>query len=198
MQAYLQPCSQSSNSAVIGLHRLRSSTNRCALLALPTPRTACLPTVEVVRGMGHDSCHGCCSDVPCRVCDWLDLLIPSMHHFHVNGGLHEQSSLSPSPASAASSRESNRGTKGAKRFSGLGRRPEAIHTLTGRVPAPVTVNWTSRWFSPPTERLGHEVFHLSSPRPGATEAVRYSTLAHRKPWISGRRRSTCRLSERPV
>ena len=72
MQAYLQPCSRSSNSAVIGLHRLRSSTNRCALLALPTPRTACLPTVEVVRGMGHDSCHGCCSDVPCRVCDWLD------------------------------------------------------------------------------------------------------------------------------
>jgi len=53
MQAYLQPCSRSSNSAVIGLHRLRSSTNRCALLALTTPRTACLPTVEVVRVMGH-------------------------------------------------------------------------------------------------------------------------------------------------
>ena len=36
MQAYLQPCLRSSNSVVIGLHQLRSSTNRCALLALPT------------------------------------------------------------------------------------------------------------------------------------------------------------------
>ena len=85
MQAYLQPCLRSSNSVVIGLHQLRSSTNRCALLALPTPRTACLPPVEVVRVMAHDSCHGCCSAGQCRVCDWLDLLMPSMHDLHVNG-----------------------------------------------------------------------------------------------------------------
>ena len=50
-----------------------------------TPRTACLPMVEVVRVMAHDSCHGCCSAGQCRVCDWLDLLMPSMHDLHVNG-----------------------------------------------------------------------------------------------------------------
>ena len=84
MQAYLQPCPRSLNSVVIGLHQLRSSTNRCALLALPTPRSACLPTVEVVRVMAHDSCHGCCCAGQCRVCDGLDLLMPSMHDLHVN------------------------------------------------------------------------------------------------------------------
>ena len=138
MQAYLQPCSRSSNSVVIGLHQLRSSTIRCALLALPTPRTACLPPVEVVRVMAHDSCHGCCSAGQCRVCDWLDLLMPSMHDLHVNGRPSCQwgRALSPTSASAAISRESEGVSTVAKRFSCWGRRPESIHTFSrGDTPA---------------------------------------------------------------
>ena len=83
MQAYLQPCLRSSNSVVIGLHQLRSSTNRCALLAPPTHS---MPAHgRGGAGHGNDSFHGCCSAGHCRVCDWLDLLMPSMHDLHVNG-----------------------------------------------------------------------------------------------------------------
>ena len=127
-QARLYPCSRSSNSACSP--RTHSSI---AVLLLPTPRTATPATAQVVRVMTHEACHVaagvlcCCS----AACVPLILLLTSIHDLHVHGRPPWVEERVSQPNFRQCGDESEMTPRGPKRFLGLGRRPEAIHTFTG-------------------------------------------------------------------